>query len=248
MEASRSNVVAIPLDRDSLLDTRRAARHLGLSQSSLHKLRLSGDGPRFHDFGTEVGYHPEDLDEWADQRRAVSTSDLDPRPQRASPARNGRRREVTRQYSAGSSLRTCVVIVDVYEFRTRGEFFAFAYGPDMCACGSLRALLPVRLQISRQPFVDMARSLRAAGFDCGTAIIMAHDGGGPVALRSTIGDAAATRVTASRFGRPVFARHQAKVQHGSDRDAICRAGTPDAANENNAPAGPVLYLPAKRAA
>ena len=42
---------------------------------------------------------------------------------------------------------------------------------------------------------------------------------------------------------PAFTRHQAKEQHGSDREAVCRA-----ANENNAPAGPVLHLLGKRAA
>jgi hypothetical protein len=141
-----------------------------------------------------------------------------------------------------------VVIVDVYEFRRRGAFFAFAHGPDVCACGALRMLVPLRLRISRQPLVDMARSLRAVGYDSSVAIGMVHDGGGPMALRSTIGAAAGLRVTNSRFGTPAFARHQAKVQHGRDGDAVGCAGIPDAANENNAPAGPVLHLPAKRAA
>ena len=152
------------------------------------------------------------------------------------------------QDDAGPSFCKHVAIVEVYEFRRRGAFFAFAYGPNVCACGALRMLVPLRLRISRQPFVDMARSLRAAGYDSSVAIGMVHDGGGSAALSSTIDVAAGLRVTNSRFGTPVFARHQAKVLHGSDRDAICRAGTRGAANENNAPAGPVLHLPAKRAA
>jgi len=153
------------------------------------------------------------------------------------------------QDDAGSSVRKRAVVVDVYEFRRRGGFFAFAHSLDMCACGALRMLVPLQLRISRQPFVDMTRSLRAAGYDSGVAIIMVHDGGGSAALRSTIDVAAALRVTHTRFGTPVFARHQAKVQHGSDREAICRIGPPPtAANENNARAGPALDLPGKRAA
>ena len=147
------------------------------------------------------------------------------------------------QDDATSSFRTCAVVVDVYEFRRRGGFFAFAHSLDMCACGALRMLVPLQLRISRQPFVDMARSLRAAGYDSDFAIIMVRDGGGSAALSSTIDVAAGLRVTNSRLGTPAFTRHQAKVQHGSDREAVCRA-----ANENIATAGPVLHLPAKRAA
>jgi predicted DNA-binding transcriptional regulator AlpA len=59
-----------------LLDVREAARRLGLSKSTLDKMRCSGRGPRFiRATDRAVRYDPADLDAFADERRRRSTSD-----------------------------------------------------------------------------------------------------------------------------------------------------------------------------
>ena len=57
------------------LNTRKAARYLGLSTRTLDRYRVSGDGPVFLRFGGRVRYLCEDLDAWAKTRRRRSTSD-----------------------------------------------------------------------------------------------------------------------------------------------------------------------------
>lgn len=57
------------------LDTREAARFLGLSNRTLDRYRVTGEGPVFHRFGTRIRYKQADLDEWAAARRMRSTSD-----------------------------------------------------------------------------------------------------------------------------------------------------------------------------
>jgi predicted DNA-binding transcriptional regulator AlpA len=61
---------------ERLLDVREAARRLGLSKSTLDKMRCSGRGPRFIR-ATEraVRYDPADLDAFANERRRRSTSE-----------------------------------------------------------------------------------------------------------------------------------------------------------------------------
>ena len=59
-----------------VLRTPEAARFLGLSSSTLEKMRLTGQGPRFLRLGSRaVGYDVEDLRAWLHSRRALSTSD-----------------------------------------------------------------------------------------------------------------------------------------------------------------------------
>ncbi len=59
-----------------ILRTPEAARKLGVSQSLLEKLRVYGGGPRFVKLGTRaVGYRPEDLEQWLEQRVRRSTSE-----------------------------------------------------------------------------------------------------------------------------------------------------------------------------
>ncbi len=56
-----------------ILRTPEAATYVGLSSSTLEKMRLTGDGPRFIRLGGRaVGYAIEDLDAWLDARRAES--------------------------------------------------------------------------------------------------------------------------------------------------------------------------------
>lgn len=57
------------------LDTREAARFLGLSNRTLDRYRVTGEGPVFHKFGTRIRYAQADLEEWAAARRMRSTSD-----------------------------------------------------------------------------------------------------------------------------------------------------------------------------
>ena len=56
--------------------TPEAAAYIGLSASTLEKLRLGGDGPEFVKLGRRaIGYDKGALDDWIDQRRRGSTSD-----------------------------------------------------------------------------------------------------------------------------------------------------------------------------
>ena len=57
-----------------LLDVREAARRLGLSKSTLDKMRCAGTGPRFiRATARAVRYDPVDLDAFASERRRTST-------------------------------------------------------------------------------------------------------------------------------------------------------------------------------
>jgi predicted DNA-binding transcriptional regulator AlpA len=59
-----------------VLWTPEAARYLGLAASTLEKLRLTGEGPRFIRIGIRaVGYSTADLDAWLGSRARLSTSD-----------------------------------------------------------------------------------------------------------------------------------------------------------------------------
>lgn len=62
---------AVPL---RVLSTDDAAAHLGLSRSTLGKLRLRGTGPAYLKLGRVVRYLHEDLDRWLVARRITSTS------------------------------------------------------------------------------------------------------------------------------------------------------------------------------
>jgi predicted DNA-binding transcriptional regulator AlpA len=60
----------------SVVNNSEAARHLGLSESTLNKLRLTGGGPVFIKLGRRVLYNMQDLEAWLQQHRRTSTSDL----------------------------------------------------------------------------------------------------------------------------------------------------------------------------
>ena len=65
-----------------LLRTRAAAEYLGVSESYMAKLRISGDGPRWSRLGRKIViYHTSDLDQFArsNLRRSTSpTADVPP--------------------------------------------------------------------------------------------------------------------------------------------------------------------------
>jgi hypothetical protein len=54
---------------------RDAADYLGLSTSTLNKLRVFGGGPVFLKLGRRVAYDLGDLDAWLNAKRRRSTSD-----------------------------------------------------------------------------------------------------------------------------------------------------------------------------
>ena len=57
------------------LRTPEAADYIGLTKSTLEKLRLTGVGPVFSSLGRIVVYDRGDLDAWVASRRRKSTSD-----------------------------------------------------------------------------------------------------------------------------------------------------------------------------
>jgi predicted DNA-binding transcriptional regulator AlpA len=59
------------------LRPRDAAAYLGLSASTLAKMRLRGDGPLYAKLGSRVvAYDTSDLDRWVNERKLRSTSEL----------------------------------------------------------------------------------------------------------------------------------------------------------------------------
>jgi excisionase family DNA binding protein len=65
-----------------LLKPKAAAEFLNLGQSTLAKLRASGEGPQFRKLGRSVRYSRDDLQAWADAhiRQTVSSEPDGPRP------------------------------------------------------------------------------------------------------------------------------------------------------------------------
>jgi predicted DNA-binding transcriptional regulator AlpA len=52
---------------------RDAANYVGLSKSTLDKLRMGSDGPNYLKVGRAVIYHVADLDAWLASKRRAST-------------------------------------------------------------------------------------------------------------------------------------------------------------------------------
>jgi predicted DNA-binding transcriptional regulator AlpA len=57
------------------LDTKGAARYLGMSTSTLEKLRVFGGGPQYLKLRHLVRYRHQDLDAWMNERLMSSTSE-----------------------------------------------------------------------------------------------------------------------------------------------------------------------------
>jgi len=77
----------------TVLGAREAAEVLGLSQSTLAKLRLTGSGPTYCKLGRRVVYRPEDLSTWIADHRRRSTSEL------SGPSTIGKRTKKQPHYS-----------------------------------------------------------------------------------------------------------------------------------------------------
>jgi predicted DNA-binding transcriptional regulator AlpA len=66
-------------DMPRVITAKVAARYVGLSESTLAKLRLNGNGPIYCKLGRRVVYRPADLEQWLQSRTTRDTSDADAR-------------------------------------------------------------------------------------------------------------------------------------------------------------------------
>ena len=66
-------------NNSKVIPARDAARWVGLAESTLAKLRLNGNGPKYCKLGRRVVYRTPDLDEWLQSRTVRDTSDADAR-------------------------------------------------------------------------------------------------------------------------------------------------------------------------
>ena len=66
-------------EQSKVVTSKVAAAIVGLSESTLAKLRLNGNGPVYCKLGRRVVYRPTDLDQWLQSRIARDTSDADAR-------------------------------------------------------------------------------------------------------------------------------------------------------------------------
>jgi predicted DNA-binding transcriptional regulator AlpA len=76
LKSTTSTAALSPKPQTRVLRTPAAAEYVGLSDSTLEKFRLTGEGPQFVRIGVRaVGYRIEDLDAWLSARVRRSTSD-----------------------------------------------------------------------------------------------------------------------------------------------------------------------------
>ena len=68
-----------PLPR--YLDTVQAASYLGLSPSTLSRMRVTGGGPRYSKAGRRVIYDVRDLDTWVEERKRRFTGESECAPE-----------------------------------------------------------------------------------------------------------------------------------------------------------------------
>ena len=66
-------------DMPKVITAKVAAGFVGLSESTLAKMRLNGNGPVYCKLGRRVVYRPSDLEQWLQSRVARDTSDADAR-------------------------------------------------------------------------------------------------------------------------------------------------------------------------
>lgn len=66
-------------DLPNVITAKVAAHLVGLSESTLAKLRLNGNGPTYCKLGRRVVYRPADLEQWLQSRTTRDTSDADAR-------------------------------------------------------------------------------------------------------------------------------------------------------------------------
>jgi predicted DNA-binding transcriptional regulator AlpA len=76
---SSERIANEPITSQKVLPAKEAAQLVGLSESTLAKLRLNGNGPIYCKLGRRVVYRPADLEQWLQSRTARDTSDADAR-------------------------------------------------------------------------------------------------------------------------------------------------------------------------
>lgn len=59
---------------DELLNSKKAAAFLGVSERTLERLRTAGEGPKYVKFGMVVRYDPADVLAWIEGRKRANTS------------------------------------------------------------------------------------------------------------------------------------------------------------------------------
>jgi predicted DNA-binding transcriptional regulator AlpA len=82
MQSNLSNPSVQPgrrTDPPKVVTAGEAAHLVGLSASTLAKLRLNGNGPPYCKLGRRVVYRPADLETWLQSRTARDTTDADAR-------------------------------------------------------------------------------------------------------------------------------------------------------------------------
>ena len=62
-------------DSGRYVDTKAAADYVGLSPSTLNRMRVTGDGPRYSKVGRRVVYDLRDLDSWIEARKRRFTGE-----------------------------------------------------------------------------------------------------------------------------------------------------------------------------
>ena len=126
------------------LPVREAAKYLGLSISTLNKLRCTGGGPAFLKLGRAVRYTPDDLQDWLDSRAFGARQKSRPSPHPVDEAGN--------EWLGGS---TAVASKSIAPTRSPKS-------PPFWACTSIRLDDGLRLAFLPQTpsvrFLSMARS------------------------------------------------------------------------------------------
>ncbi|WP_420730542.1 helix-turn-helix transcriptional regulator [Hwanghaeella sp. 1Z406] len=62
------------MNENQWIRTIKAAEYVGLSRSTLEKLRVYGGGPAYSALGRAIVYRVQDLDSWVSANRRTSTS------------------------------------------------------------------------------------------------------------------------------------------------------------------------------
>ena len=68
-------IETLSTDSGDLLNTKQAARRLGMTHHTLQAWRKRGGGPRFVKFGNAVRYRPADLDQFIGESIRSNTSE-----------------------------------------------------------------------------------------------------------------------------------------------------------------------------
>jgi predicted DNA-binding transcriptional regulator AlpA len=85
-----ANELYMTTQAPQVLCARDAAHFVGLSESTLAKLRLNGNGPTYCKLGRRVVYRQADLEQWLESRTTRDTSDADARFLKALTAAHAR--------------------------------------------------------------------------------------------------------------------------------------------------------------